>query len=133
MTLAERPESVFRQPCGKYLDGNVPLARRMNLHGQPVDLFNPFVRNGNAADGHAIPMQENISARIRVRSENPVGAIWIADMQAQEKITLRIEPIKFVEAFGNLHVAELPLRSKHAGSRANPVDVHKCHRPSGLI
>src|SRR5580704_13655624 len=122
MTLRERLESVFRQPRGKNLNGNVPLARRMSLHRQPVDLFNPLVGNGNAADGHAIPVQENISAGIRVRAEDSVRAIWIADVQAQEEIALRVKPIKFVEAFRNLHVAEFPFRSKHAGSRANHVD-----------
>jgi hypothetical protein len=34
MTSLERAESLFRQARGKYLDGNVPLARSMNLYSQ---------------------------------------------------------------------------------------------------
>ncbi len=47
----KRLESVCCQPCGKYLDGDMPLARRVNLHAQPVDLLDPIIRDGNASDG----------------------------------------------------------------------------------
>src|SRR5580692_7555351 len=133
VTLCEPLESVFCQPRREYLDRNVTLARGTHLHRQPIDLLDPFVGYGNAADGHAIPMQENISAGIGVRSEDPVGGVRIADVQAQEKIALRVEPIQFVEAFGNLCIAELSFRPKQAGGRANPVDVHERQRSSGLI
>src|SRR6202030_2100470 len=110
MTLGERMESLSRQARGKYLYGNVPLARCMHLHSQPIALLYAFVGDGNASDGHAISMEKNISAGIRARTENSVGAIRVADVQAQEKIALRIEPIEFVEALRHLHVAELPFR-----------------------
>ena len=53
MTSCERFKSVFGQLSRKYLNGNMPLARCANLDGEPVDLFDPFIGDGNASDGHA--------------------------------------------------------------------------------
>jgi len=83
------------------------------------------VRDGNASDGHAISMKENISAGIRVRDEDPVRAIWIANVQTKEKIALRVEPIEFVETFRHLDVAKFSFRPEHAGCRADCVGVHQ--------
>src|SRR5580704_3524777 len=106
----------------------MPLARRMNQYSQPVDLLDSVVRDGNASNGHAISMTEYVAAGVRARTKDSVGAIGIADMQAQEKIALRIEPIEFVETLLHLHITKFSFRPKHAGSLANRVGVHQSIR-----
>ena len=55
MTLCERSKAVFGQLSRKYLDGNMPLACRVNLDSQPVDLFDPSIGDGNASNGTQFP------------------------------------------------------------------------------
>ena len=133
MAFCERFKSILGQLSRKYLDGNMPLARCVNLDSEPVDLFDPFIGDGNASNGHAISMKENISPGIRVRAEDSVRAIRVADVQAQKKIALWIEPIEFVESLGHLHVAEFSLRPKHSRSSTNRVGVDENVRISGIV
>jgi hypothetical protein len=133
VTLCKRFKSVFGQLSRKYLDGDMPLARCVNLDGQPVDFFDPFIGDGNASNGHAISMKENVSPGIRMRAENSVRAIWVADVQAQKKIALWIEPIEFVEPLWHLHVAKFSFRPKHSGSRTNRAGVDENVRIAGIV
>jgi len=133
MTSCEPFKSVFGQLSRKYFDGNVPLARCVNLDSEPVDLLDPFIGDGKASNGHAIPMKENISPGIRVRAEDSVRAIWVADVQAQEKIALWIEPIEFVESLWHLYVAEFSFRPKHSGSSTNRIAVNENVRVSRIV
>src|SRR6266550_2034374 len=41
-----------------------------------------------------------------VRAEDAVGGVWITDVQAQEQVVLRIEPIQFARARWHLFVAK---------------------------
>ena len=58
-------------------------------------------------------------------AENAVGSIWIIDVHAQEKIALRVEPVEFLEAFGNLRITEPALWAENTGGRANAVLVNE--------
>ena len=78
-------------------------------------------------------MKENISPGIRMRAEDSVRAIWVADVQAQKKIALWIEPIEFVEPLWHLHVAEISFRPEHSGSSTNCVGVHENVRISRIV
>jgi hypothetical protein len=66
-------------------------------------------------------VQENVAAQVLFRAKDAVGSVWIADMEAQIEIALRIEPIDFVKALGNLYIAEAPFRAKNPGGRANGI------------
>jgi hypothetical protein len=78
----------------------------VNQNGEPVDFLDAIVSDGNAADRSAVAVKEDVSAGILMRPENAVGSIGITDVQAEEEIALRIEPVEIVEPFGNLLVAE---------------------------
>jgi hypothetical protein len=86
--------------------------RISSVDGEPVNLLDAIVGDRNTADGDAVPVQENVAAQVLFRAEDAVGSVWIADMKAQIEIALRIEPIEFIEALGNLYIAEAAFRAE---------------------
>ena len=63
----------------------------MDQDGEPIDLFDAVVRDGNAAYRSAVAMKKNVSPWALVRTKDAVGSIRITNMEAQEEIALRIE------------------------------------------
>lgn len=60
-------------------------------------------------------MKKNVAAQVLPIAKNAVRGVWIVDVQAQEEIALRIEPVEFVKTFGDLLVTKSPLRTEDAG------------------
>jgi hypothetical protein len=88
---------------------------------QPVDLFDPVIRDWKTPNRHAVSVQKNIATAIGPRPENSVGLIGVADMEAQIEVALRVEPIQFIKSLWNLLVAKSSLGTKPSGCRADGV------------
>jgi len=73
-----------------------------------------LVEYGNASNGHAISMKENISPGIRVRAEDSVRAIWVADVQKKQS---------YRQETDGLHGHRLSARSKNPFARAVPARI----------
>src|SRR5258708_27728794 len=80
-----------------------------DLDGKPINLFDPIIRDGNATDRRAVAVQENVATGILMRAEDAVGRVGITDVEAQEEIALRIEPMQLLEALRDLFVAKAAL------------------------
>ena len=91
------------------------LALTVDKNRKPIDFLDPIVRDGNAPDGCTVPVKKNIATQIWAKTKNPVGGVWIVDMQAQKEVALGVEPIKFVEAFRDLLVAIPALWAQDTG------------------
>ena len=97
----------------------------MGQDGEPIDLFDAVVRDGNAACRSAVAMKKNVSPWALVRTKDAVGSIRITNMEAQEEIALRIEPIQFVKPFWHLFVPKAALRPQCSRRGANSILVHQ--------
>ena len=114
MSGNERLEAVLGEARREDLNGQMLLALAMEQNCEPINFLDSIVGDGNTADRGAIPVKEDVSAGILMRTKNAVGCVGITDVQAQEKIALRIEPVEVVEAFGDLLIAESALGAKDA-------------------
>lgn len=51
------------------------LTGRLRQNAEPVDFLDSVIGDGNAADGYAIAVQENVSAGIRKRFQDAVRSL----------------------------------------------------------
>ena len=89
----------------------MPLA--MDENGKPIDFLDAVVGDGDATDGSAISVKENVATQILPIAKNTAGGVRIVDVHAQEEIALWIEPVELVKAFGNLLVTTSLLRTEN--------------------
>src|SRR4029077_4083791 len=118
-------QAVVRESHRENLNWQVLVILVVDQDGKPINLFDPFIRDGNAADRGAIAMKKNVATRILMCAEDAVGSIRITDVQAEEEIALWIEPIQFVEALRHLFVSEAALGPQSSRRGANPIFVHE--------
>lgn len=117
----ELVESPGSQPCRENLDGDAQLSGCAGEQGQPVNLLDSVISDGNTSDRNAVSMQENIATGIWLGFQDAVCGIGITDVETEIEIALWVEPIKVVKAFGNLFVAEAPFRAENAGGCADRI------------
>ena len=115
MRGCQRFEPALGEARRKNLNRQMLLALTVDKNRKPIDFLDPIVRDGNAPDGCTVSVKKNIATKIWAKTKNPVGGVWIVDMQAQKEIALGVEPIKFVEAFRDLLVAIPALWAQDTG------------------
>ena len=64
MIGGERFEAVIGEARRKNLNGQVLQALAVDQNGEPIDFFDAVVRDGNAADGRAVAVKEDVAAGI---------------------------------------------------------------------
>ena len=82
------------------------LSLSARQYRQPVNFFDSAIRDGNAANRDTVAVQEDVATQILFRSQDAVGGVRIADVQAQIEIALRVKPIQLVKTFRDLFVAK---------------------------
>lgn len=96
------------------MNGQVLLALAADQDGEPIDFFDTVVGDGNAADGSTVAVKKDVATRILMGAKDTVGGVGITDVQTEEEVALRIKPVEFVEAFGDLLVAEAALGAENS-------------------
>src|SRR5215470_10246701 len=98
MSPGQVPKPGIVQSPWKNLYRQISCPVFPNQNGQPVHFLDSIVRNRNASNRCAVPMQIDRPAQILSIAEDPVRRIRIIDMQAQIKIALWVEEIEIIES-----------------------------------
>ena len=64
MIHCQSPILFVSKAAWENLNGEVARSSRLRQDREPIDFFDPVIRNWNAADGCAVTVQEDVSARI---------------------------------------------------------------------
>jgi hypothetical protein len=87
-------------------------SRRANQQAKPIDFFDAFVSDGNAANRGAVSVEINVSPGILVRPKNAIRCVRVTDVETQEKIAPWVKLIEFAESLGHLFIAISSVRAE---------------------
>jgi hypothetical protein len=94
------------------VDRNASLAGVPGQHSGQIEILHRKIPQGEAADRHAIAVDEDVSARVSPNGALTVDAVGIVDAHREVKAAPRVEPVDVVGALWHLEITALELRSK---------------------